>query len=66
MPDPSEYRIVVMKDKVSLFMRTLRIWPAELQATEHKGMQIGMELARDAIHHAGLWDSFETQRKKPT
>ena len=59
-----EYRIVEMDGKTPLFMRTLKIWPAELLATEMQGAMFGKELARDVIHHAGLFDAFLEQRKK--
>jgi len=58
------YKIVVMDGHTPLFLRTLTIWPEELLATEAKGKMIGAELARDAIHHAGLFDAFLEQRKK--
>ena len=61
---PKTYKIVVMDGTTPLFLRTLTIWPDELVATEYKGRVIGMELARDAIHHAGLLDAFLEQRKK--
>jgi hypothetical protein len=64
MTEIKEYRIVVMDGKIPLFLRTLRIWPDELLATEMQGQMIGKELARDAIHHAGLFDAFLKQRGK--
>jgi hypothetical protein len=58
------YKIVVMDGTTPLFLRTLTIWPDDLPATEIKGKVIGMELARDAIHHAGLLDKWKEQRSK--
>ncbi len=66
MTDLKTYKIVVMDGTTPLFMRTLKIWPDDLRATEYKGMMIGQELARDAIHHAGLFEAFLEQRKAET